>query len=78
MGYNNDKIGFKGLTEENAQALKESHEGYENPVYHGTVEIVEETDDTWSAIYDREDVDSFQQLSEDAALFGGHPDTLYQ
>ena len=40
MGNYDDKFEIKGMTEENAQALKESHETYDNPAYSGRVEIV--------------------------------------
>ena len=78
MGYYDNKIEIKGMTEENAQALKESHEAYDNPVYSGRVEIVKESNDTYTAMYDRGDVKSFQQIHQDAELFGGHTDTLYK
>lgn len=78
MGYYDDKFEIKGMTEENAQALKESHEAYDNPAYSGSVEIVKESDDTYTACYDRGDVKSFQQIHEDGELFGGHTDKLYQ
>lgn len=78
MGYYDDKFEIKGMTEENAQALKESNETYDNPAYNDRVEIVKESDDTYTASYDRSDVKSFQQIHEDGELFGGHTDKLYQ
>lgn len=78
MSYHEDKFEIKGMTEENAQALKESHETYDNPAYSGRVEIEKESDDTYTARYDRSDVKSFQQIHEDGELFGGHTDKLYQ
>jgi len=75
--YNEDRIEVKGMTEENAQNLKESHETYDNPAYSGTVEIVKESDDTYTAIYDRDDVKSFDKIYEDSALYGGHTGKLY-
>ncbi|HRF68665.1 MAG TPA: hypothetical protein PK430_05510 [Muribaculum sp.] len=78
MGYYNDKFEIKGMTEENAKTLKESHETYDNPAYSGRVEIEKESDDTYTARYDRSDVKSFQHIHEDGELFGGHTDKLYQ
>lgn len=78
MGYNDDRIEIKGMTDDNAQALKESHEVYDNPVNTGRVEIVKESDGTNTAIYNRDDVKDFQRLHEDASLFGGHTDSLYK
>ncbi|MBP3663911.1 MAG: hypothetical protein J6J03_01995 [Tyzzerella sp.] len=78
MGYYDDKFEIKGMTEENAQALKESHETYDNPAYSGRVEISKESDDTYTATYDRSDVKSFQHIHEDGELFGGHIKNLYQ
>lgn len=78
MGYYDNKIEIKGLSEENVQTLKESHETYGNPVYTGTVEIVKESDDTYSARYERDEIEDYQRLHEDASLFGGRPDKLYQ
>lgn len=76
MSYYDNKFEIKGMTEEYAQALKET---YDNPAYTGTVEIVKEDDDTYTASYDRGDVKSFfQQIHEDGELFGGHTDKLYQ
>lgn len=78
MSYYDDKIVIKGLTEENAQALKESHESYGNPVTTGRVEIVTESDGSQTAIYERNEVKDYQRLHEDASLFGGRTDKLYQ
>jgi len=77
MSYNDDRIEIRGMTEENAQALKESHETYDNPAYTGNVEVKKETDDTYTAIYDREDIVNYDKIHEDGALFGGHPSKLY-
>lgn len=78
MGCYDDKFEIKGMTEENARALQESHQAYNNPAYGGRVEISKESDDTYTATYDRCDVKSFQQIHEDGELFGGHTDKLYQ
>lgn len=78
MGYYDDKIVIKDLTRENAVALQDSHTSYGNPVNTGSVEIVKETDDSYTAIYDRDEVTDFKRLSEDVALYGGRADTLYQ
>lgn len=78
MSYYDDKIVIKGMTDENAQALQESHTGYGNPVNSGRVEIVKESDGTNTAIYERDEVKDFQRLHEDASLFGGHADSLYK
>ena len=78
MSYFDDKIEIKGLTDDNAEALKKSHEEFENPVNSGCVEIVKESDGTNTAIYNREDVKDFQRLHEDASLFGGRTDSLYK
>jgi len=78
MSTYDNQIFIKGMTEENAQALKESHESYGYPVTSGRVEIVTESDGTRTAIYERDEVKDYQRLHEDASLFGGHTDKLYQ
>ncbi len=78
MSYFDDKIAIKGLTDDNAEALKKSHEGFANPVNSGRVELVKESDGSNTAIYNREDVKDFQRLHEDASLFGGRTDPLYK
>lgn len=77
MSYNDDRIEVKGMTEDNAHALKDSHETYDNPAYAGTVEVVKESDDTYTAIYNREDIVDYERIHEDSALFGGRTDKLY-
>lgn len=78
MNWNDDKIEIKGLTEDNAQSLKESHEAYDNPVYEGNVDVRIESDGSYTATYDRDGIKSYEQLGQDSALFGGQPETLYQ
>lgn len=78
MSYNDDYIEVKGLTDDNAQALKESHEPYDNPVYSGRVEIVKESDGTNTAIYERAEIKDHQRLHEDSSLFGGHINNMYK
>lgn len=78
MSYYDDKIVIKGMTDENAEALKSSHESYGNPVTSGRVEIVKESDGTNTAIYERGEVKDYQRLHEDASLFGGRTEKLYQ
>lgn len=78
MSYYDDKILIKGLTDDNAQSLKESHETYGNPVTTGRVEIMPESDGTNTAVYERDDVKDYQRLYEDASLFGGRTEKLYQ
>ena len=43
-----------------------------------TAEIVEERDTIFTTVFDRYDMDSFQQISKDLALFGAFTDTIYQ
>lgn len=78
MSYNDNRIEIKGLTAENAETLKSSHEGYDNPVHSGQVEIVKESDNRYTAIYDRDEVKDFKCLGEDASLMGGQVDSLYK
>ena len=43
-----------------------------------TAEIVEERDTIFTTVFDRYDMESFQQISKDLALFGAFTDTIYQ
>ena len=43
-----------------------------------TAEIVEERDTIFTTVFDRYDMESFQQISKDLALFGAYTDTIYQ
>lgn len=77
MSYYDDKIVINGMTKDDAQSLKDSHESYGNPAYDGSVEIVKGHDDSYAAIYDRKDVKDAGRIYDDAALFGGHTQKLY-
>ena len=43
-----------------------------------TAEIVEERDTIFTTVFDPYDMESFQQISKDLALFGAFTDTIYQ
>ena len=43
-----------------------------------TAEIVEERDTIFTTVFDRYDMESFQQISKDLALCGAFTDTIYQ
>ena len=43
-----------------------------------TAVIVEERDTIFTTVFDRYDMESFQQISKDLALFGAFTDTIYQ